>query len=112
MMDLDVDSLKFDANGLIPAIVQDATTKRVIMFAWMSSQSLRNSLDLGETVFYSRSRNELWHKGATSGNSQKIVSIQVDCDKDVLLVNVRPNGPACHKGTESCFDEPIVGARA
>lgn len=110
MMDLKIDSLTFDSNGLIPAIVQDVDTKRVIMFAWMNSESLLQSLDLGETVFYSRSRGELWHKGATSGNTQRIISIEIDCDSDVLLIYVQPNGPACHTGADSCFDSPLVGA--
>ena len=96
--------LNYDANGLIPAIVQDHKSKRVIMFAWMNSDSIAKSLELGETVFYSRSRKELWHKGATSGNTQRIVAIEVDCDSDALLISVAANGPACHNGTTSCFD--------
>lgn len=110
MIDINIDSLKFDSNGLIPAIVQDVNTKRVIMFAWMNSESINQSLALGETVFYSRSRGELWHKGASSGNTQRITTIETDCDSDVLLIGVRPNGPACHTGTDSCFDPPLVGA--
>jgi len=103
-------SLKFDASGLVPAIVQDSTTKRVLMFAWMNAESLELSLKLGETVFYSRSRSELWHKGATSGNTQKIVGIEVDCDQDVLLIEVIAAGPACHTGSESCFDNGVLGS--
>ena len=110
MNSLNLESLKFGSDGLIPAVIQDAATKRVIMFAWMTNQSLKLSLELGETVFFSRSRNELWHKGATSGNLQVIKTIEVDCDGDVLLINVEPKGPACHRGTSSCFDAKVNGA--
>ena len=96
--------VRFDANGLVPAIVQSSASGRVLMMAWMNAESLAKSIEVGETVFYSRSRGELWHKGATSGNTQQIRSIQVDCDGDTLLVVVDENGPACHTGTESCFD--------
>ena len=102
--DFDIDNLKFDSNGLIPAIVQDSNTGRVIMFAWMNRESLSQSLDIGETVFYSRSRSALWRKGATSGNTQRILKVEVDCDQDVLLFSVIPAGPACHTGAKSCFD--------
>ena len=98
------ETLRFDSNGLIPAVVQSATTSRVLMVAWMNRESLSQSIELGETVFWSRSRNEIWHKGATSGNTQPIVSIEADCDGDTILVKVAENGPACHTGTESCFD--------
>lgn len=97
-------SLKFDEAGLITTVVQSADTHRVLMVAWMSRESLAQSIELGETVFWSRSRQELWHKGATSGNTQKIVSLQADCDGDTLLALVHEAGPACHNGTESCFD--------
>jgi len=97
-------NLKFDSNGLIPAVVQSAETKRVLMVAWMNRDSLTLTLQKGQTVFWSRSRNELWHKGATSGNVQELVSVQVDCDGDSLLFLVSEAGPACHNGTESCFD--------
>ena len=97
-------NLKFDASGLITTVVQSADTKRVLMVAWMSRESLAQSIELGEAVFWSRSRGELWHKGATSGNTQKIVSLQADCDGDTLLALVHEAGPACHNGTESCFD--------
>ena len=100
----EISDLNFDQNGLIPAVVQDVESKRVIMFAWMNQESLLQSLQLGETVFYSRSRAELWHKGATSGNTQAIHSIEFDCDKDALLIQVKPSGPACHTGETSCFD--------
>lgn len=95
--------IKYDANGLIPAIVQDAVTNEVLILAYMNSESLRLTLEAGETYFWSRSRKELWHKGATSGNIQKVVEIKVDCDGDALLVRVHPAGPACHTGKRSCF---------
>jgi len=96
-------AIKYDDNGLIPAIVQDAKTKDVLMMAYMNAESLRMTMETGETVFWSRSRSELWHKGATSGNVQKVVEIKVDCDVDTLLVLVNPVGPACHTGKRSCF---------
>ena len=95
--------IKFDANGLVPAIIQDAETKEVLMLAYMNRESLRMTLEKGETVFWSRSRKELWHKGATSGNVQKVVEIRVDCDQDTLLIRVHPAGPACHTGNRTCF---------
>ena len=91
-----VSKIKYDANGLVPAIVQDAETKQVLMLAYMNQESLRLTIQKGETVFWSRSRKELWHKGATSGNIQTVVEIKVDCDEDTLLVLVKPAGPACH----------------
>ena len=96
-------NLKYDANGLIPTIVQDAQTNHVLMMAYMNAESLRLTLETKETYFWSRSRQELWHKGATSGNVQKVVEIKVDCDADTLLVRVNPAGPACHTGERSCF---------
>lgn len=96
--------LKFNESGLIPAIVQSNESGRVLMMAWMNHESLSQSIELGETVFWSRSRSELWHKGATTGNTQQIVSIEADCDADTLLIKVIENGPACHTGSESCFD--------
>ena len=96
-------TLKFDANGLIPAIVQDANTKEVLMLAYMNVQSLQLTLERGETYFWSRSRGELWHKGETSGNIQKVLEVSVDCDADTLLIRVEPNGPACHTGERTCF---------
>lgn len=95
--------IKFDSNGLVPAIVQDAKTKEVLMMAWMNVETLRLTLETGEAVFWSRSRQEIWHKGATSGNVQKVVEVRVDCDADTLLVLVEPAGPACHTGERSCF---------
>jgi phosphoribosyl-ATP pyrophosphohydrolase/phosphoribosyl-AMP cyclohydrolase len=95
--------IQWDERGLIPAIVQDAKTQQVLMMAYMNAESLQQTLDTGETVFWSRSRGELWHKGATSGNTQKVRDIYVDCDGDTLLVLVEPAGPACHTGEVSCF---------
>jgi phosphoribosyl-AMP cyclohydrolase len=97
---------KFDKRGLIPAIVQDADSGQVLMLAWMNADSLALTLQTGETHFWSRSRKELWHKGATSGNTQAVVSIHLDCDQDTLLVSVKPAGPACHTGAVSCFFTP------
>ncbi len=96
-------NLKFDDNGLIPAVVQDYYTNEVLMVAYMNEDSLQISLSEGITCFWSRSRNELWRKGETSGNSQQIVSIDSDCDSDTLLIKVIKDGPACHTGSESCF---------
>ena len=96
-------NLKFDSNGLIPAIVQDAGTQEVLMLAYMNTQSLQLTLERGETYFWSRSRRELWHKGGTSGNIQKVLGISVDCDADTLLIRVQPSGPACHTGAQTCF---------
>ncbi len=95
--------LKWNDAGLIPAIVQDADTLQVLTLAWMNEESLRLTLETGETWFWSRSRRELWHKGATSGNIQKVVALFYDCDSDALLVKVHPAGPACHTGAVSCF---------
>jgi phosphoribosyl-AMP cyclohydrolase len=95
--------IKYDANGLVPAIVQDADTHEVLMLAYMNAQSLRLTLETGETVFWSRSRQELWHKGATSGNVQRVLEVCVDCDADTLLIRVLPAGPACHTGQRTCF---------
>ena len=98
-----MEQLKFNDQGLIPAIVQDAATGEVLMLAWMNAESLAMTQEQGETVFWSRSRAELWHKGATSGNVQRVVEIRVDCDADTLLIRVQPAGPACHTGENSCF---------
>jgi len=104
---LNIDQLKFDKDGLIPAIVVDAESRRVLTLAYMNRESLKISLERGLTCFWSRSRQELWLKGETSGNYQHIVSITADCDGDALEVVVRPDGPACHKGTFSCFENPV-----
>jgi phosphoribosyl-AMP cyclohydrolase len=98
-----IQSLRFDSNGLIPAIVQDADTNQVLMLAYMNRKSLQLTLETQETHFWSRSRQELWHKGATSGNIQKVVEVKSDCDADTLLILVHPQGPACHTGERSCF---------
>jgi phosphoribosyl-ATP pyrophosphohydrolase/phosphoribosyl-AMP cyclohydrolase len=95
--------LQFDDRGLIPAIVQDADTGEVLTLAYMNQESLRLTLEMGETWFWSRSRQALWHKGATSGNVQRVVEVRADCDGDALLVRVAPAGPACHTGEQSCF---------
>lgn len=100
---MDDRDLKWNADGLIPAIVQDSETGQVLMMAWMNAESLRLTQQTRETHFWSRSRQELWHKGATSGNVQEVVGIWADCDADTLLVKVRPAGPACHTGAVSCF---------
>lgn len=97
------DDLKFDDKGLITAVVQDHTTHQVLMVAWMNADSLRLTQETGETHFWSRSRQELWHKGGTSGNVQRVREIRYDCDGDTLLVLVDPAGPACHTGETSCF---------
>lgn len=97
------EQIKWDEHGLVPAVVQDANSRQVLMVAYMNAESLRLTLETGETVFWSRSRGELWHKGATSGNVQRVAEIFVDCDGDTLLVLVRPAGPACHTGEVSCF---------
>lgn len=97
------DAIKWDDRGLVAAIVQDAGTNQVLTLAYMNAESLAKSQEIGETVFWSRSRGELWHKGATSGHTQRVVSISIDCDGDALLVRVVPNGPACHTGNTTCF---------
>lgn len=101
--------LRFNEAGLIPAVVQSAQTNRVLMVAWMNLESIKQTFEVGETVFFSRSRSELWHKGATSGNTQRVLKVEVDCDSDCLLIKVEENGPACHNGTESCFDTALLG---
>ena len=102
-----IDELKFNEKGLIPAIVQDHYSKKVLMMAWMNKESLEISLREKKTCFYSRSRQELWRKGETSGNYQHIVSITADCDRDALTVMVKKDGPACHLGTDSCFNDLV-----
>lgn len=100
--------VQFNDQGLIPAIVQDAASKEVLMLAYMNKESLEKSIETKQTWFYSRSRQELWHKGETSGNTQNIVDIRYDCDQDTLVVLVNPNGPACHKGDYSCFGHSLI----
>ena len=104
---LKIDELKFDEKGLIPAIVVDAENGKVLTLAYMNRESLRISMEKGLTCFWSRSRQELWLKGETSGNYQHIVSITADCDRDALIVKVEKDGPACHQGTESCFNDLV-----
>ncbi len=104
---LNIDELKFDEKGLVPAIVVDAKTKKVLTLAYMNRESLEISIEKELTCFWSRSRNELWLKGETSGNYQHIVSITTDCDNDALVVTVEPDGPACHTGSYSCFTKPV-----
>ena len=104
---LNIDELKFDAHGLIPAIVVDAGSKKVLTLAYMNRESLEISMKEGRTCFWSRSRQELWRKGETSGNVQHIVDITADCDRDALVVTVNKEGPACHLGTDSCFNDRV-----
>jgi len=105
-MNIQLDKLKFDERGLIPAIVQDAQSLEVLTLAYMNSASLARTIETSQTWFWSRSRNELWHKGETSGNTQRVVDIVPDCDGDALVVLVEPAGPACHTGARSCFVSP------
>ena len=100
--------VKFDEKGLIPAIVQDAETKEVLTLAYMNKESLEKTIQTKETWFWSRSRQELWHKGGTSGNTQTVVEMKLDCDRDALVVLVNPKGPACHTGSISCFTEGVI----
>ncbi|MBQ7837134.1 MAG: bifunctional phosphoribosyl-AMP cyclohydrolase/phosphoribosyl-ATP diphosphatase HisIE [Clostridia bacterium] len=104
--------LKYNSDGLIPAIVQDHYSKKVLMLAYMNAESLDITIKEGKTCFWSRSRQELWRKGETSGNTQQVVSIRTDCDRDTLLIDVIKNGPACHTGSETCFFEDIVAPEA
>ena len=100
---MDFPEIKFDSTGLVPAIVQNAATGEILMMAWMNAESLARTLDRGTTWFWSRSRQELWNKGATSGNVQHVTEVLYDCDGDVVLVKVHPDGPACHTGERTCF---------
>ncbi len=107
MNTVNIEALKWDERGLIPAVVQDVADGTVLMVAWVNADALRRTLETGEAHFWSRSRGELWHKGATSGNVQRVESVWVDCDADTLLLKVRPAGPACHTGARSCFFRPL-----
>ncbi|TCZ75992.1 bifunctional phosphoribosyl-AMP cyclohydrolase/phosphoribosyl-ATP diphosphatase HisIE [Paenibacillus albiflavus] len=107
MTTIDLTKIQFDANGLIPAIVQDATSKDVLMLAYMNEESLQRTIESKQTWFWSRSRGELWNKGATSGHIQQVRDIRYDCDADTLLVLVDPQGPACHNGTYTCFTQSL-----
>src|SRR5690625_1256432 len=102
-MNINIENITFDDNGLIPAVVQDEQTGSVLMLAYMNKEALQKTIETQETWFYSRSRQELWHKGATSGNRQTVKRLTLDCDQDALLVEVVPMGPACHTGEETCF---------
>lgn len=103
--------LKYDSAGLVPVIIQDSESKQVLTLAYANEEALKKTMENGETWLFSRSRQELWNKGATSGNTQKVVSVQVDCDGDSVIYEVIPNGPACHTGAQSCFSETIYGER-
>jgi len=111
MTRLAVDELRYDERGLLPVVVQDALTREVLTVAYMNAESLRRTLVEGETWFWSRSRAELWHKGETSGHTQRVVGVAVDCDRDALVVLVTPRGAACHTGARSCFQHELEGAR-
>lgn len=104
MSQINLNEIKFDERGLIPAIVQNAETREVLMLAYMNKESLARTIETKQTWFWSRSRQELWHKGATSGNTQQVVSLALDCDGDAIVVLVKPAGPACHTGSISCFN--------
>ncbi|MBZ4688497.1 MAG: hisE [Clostridiales bacterium] len=106
--DIDISKIKFNSQGLVPAIVQEAGSGKVLMLAYMNRESLEKTMETGQTWFYSRSRQELWHKGATSGNFQDVVSIKYDCDGDTLLVKVRQKGVACHTGAKTCFHNDLL----
>ena len=106
-MAFDFSKIKFDAQGLVPAVVQDVQTNAVVMLAYMNKESLKLTLETGYTWFWSRSRQELWNKGATSGNLQRVVEMYYDCDGDALLVKAELSGPACHTGQYSCFHNPM-----
>ena len=110
-MKIEIEDLKFGERGLVPAVVQDAATGEVLSVAYMSAESLRRTLESGETWFWSRSRAELWHKGATSGHTQRVLNVAADCDADALVVAVEPRGPACHTGSRSCFAREVAGLR-
>jgi phosphoribosyl-AMP cyclohydrolase len=105
-------ALLFDEKGLIPAIVQDAENGEILMFAWMNEEAVKRTQENKQAWFWSRSRKELWHKGATSGNTLDVTEVRYDCDEDVLLVKVHPNGPACHTGERSCFYRVLEPASA
>src|ERR1043165_1065228 len=109
-MNVPIDRIKFDERGLIPAIVQDANSLQVLTLAYMNAESLRRTVETRETWFFSRSRSTLWHKGETSGHTQRVINILVDCDSDALTIMVQPAGPACHTGEQSCFHNELQEA--
>ena len=111
-MKLSVEALKFDERGLLPAVVQDARTREVLTVAYVNAESLRRTVESGETWFWSRSRAQLWHKGETSGHTQRVVGLSIDCDADAAVILVEPTGPACHTGARTCFHHEIEGASA
>jgi len=111
-MNLNPSEVRFDERGLVPAVVQDARTREVLTLAYMNEESLRRTLAEGETWFWSRTRSELWHKGATSGNTQRVVEVRLDCDSDAVVVLVEPAGPACHTGAVSCFVPGVEAGQA
>jgi phosphoribosyl-ATP pyrophosphohydrolase/phosphoribosyl-AMP cyclohydrolase len=106
-----VNELRYDERGLVPVVVQDAATREVLTVAYMNAESLRRTLDEGETWFWSRSRAQLWHKGETSGHTQRVLGVAVDCDRDALVALVEPGGPACHTGARSCFQHEVETAK-
>jgi phosphoribosyl-ATP pyrophosphohydrolase/phosphoribosyl-AMP cyclohydrolase len=108
-MKIELSKVAFDERGLIPAIIQDASSREVLTLAYMNAESLEKTLESNETWFWSRSRRELWHKGATSGNTQRVLEVRQDCDSDALVVLVEPAGPACHTGKRTCFYRDIAG---
>jgi phosphoribosyl-ATP pyrophosphohydrolase/phosphoribosyl-AMP cyclohydrolase len=109
-MKIAIADIKFDERGLVPAIVQDANTRQVLTLAYMNAESLQRTLDTSESWFWSRSRSSLWHKGETSGRTQRVVDVSVDCDSDAIRILVVPKGPACHTGAQSCFHNELQGA--
>ncbi len=111
-MKISIKDIKFDKDGLVPAIVQDANTLQVLTLAYMNAESLKRTNESGETWFWSRSRSSLWHKGETSGNKQRVVDVSVDCDQDAIRILVEPAGPACHTGAQSCFHNELQDAPA
>lgn len=111
MIEATSDEVKFDEQGLVPAVVQDSRTGEVLMVAFMNAESLAKTIETGETWFWSRSRRALWHKGETSGNTQRVTSIEIDCDGDTLLVRAEPRGPACHTGEPTCFFRALHSPR-
>ena len=109
-MKISIEEIKFDERGLVPVVVQDADTRQVLTLAYMNAESLKRTLETDETWFWSRSRSTLWHKGETSGNTQRVLDVLLDCDSDALTVLVKPNGPACHTGQQSCFHNALQEA--
>ena len=107
-MSIDINALRFDAAGLVPVIIQDAESGQVLTLAYANREAIARTLATRQTHLFSRSRQELWHKGATSGNFQTVVDVHTDCDSDAVLYRVKPDGPACHTGAQSCFFEPVI----